>query len=116
MGLFKRVASKVRKVGQRALNSASVGSRRVANTVKKIQPFIAKAGKIANLIGVATGQPEIIALGEGLQEASDVASRVGKIAGSTNAGIEKLRKRDTAKEGVGDIFTAGQQAYGMFGK
>jgi len=116
MGLFKRVAHKVRKVGQRALNTVSVGSRRVANTVKKIQPFIAKAGKIANMLGVATGQPEIIALGEGLQGASTVASKVGKIAEATNVGVEKLRKTNTAKEGVGDLLSVGKEAYGMFGK
>ena len=116
MGLFKRVSAKVRKVGQRGINQVSIGSRKLSNTVKKIQPFIAKAGKIANMIGVATGQPEIIALGEGLTGASAVASKVGKIAGSTHSGVEKLRKRHTAKEGAADIFTAAKEGYGMFGK
>lgn len=116
MGLFKRIGRKVRKIGQKAIEQASIGARKVAKTAKKVQPYLAKAGEIATTIGAVTGQPEIVALGEGLGEASMVAGAVGQVAEKGRGGIEKLRSMDTAKEGVQDILEAGQEGYGMFGQ
>lgn len=115
MGLFKRIGRTVRKVGQKAVEQASIGARKVAKTAKKIQPYLSKAGEIATMIGAATGQPELVGLGEGLGEASAVAGVVGGAAEQARGGIEKLRKMDTIKEGVSDIMQAGDTAYGAFG-
>lgn len=116
MGLFKRIGRKVRKVGQKAIEQASIGARKISKTAKRAQPILAKAGQIAGVVGTITGQPEIVALGEGLGEASAVAGVVGASADKARGGIEKLRKMDTAKEGVSDIMEAGQTAYGAFGR
>lgn len=116
MGLFKRVARKVRHIGSKVIEQVSIGARKVAKTAKRAQPILATAGKIATMVGSATGQPEIIAVGEGLGEASVIAGTVGKVATTTRSGVEKLRSMDTAQEGVKDLMGAGQEAYGMFGK
>lgn len=116
MGLFKRIARKVRNVGNKVVEQVSIGARKVAKTAKRAQPILAKAGKIANMVGAVTGQPEIMAFGQGLNEASVVAGTVGKVADTTRGGVEKLRSMDTAKEGMQDLMGAGQEAYGMFGK
>lgn len=116
MGLFKRIGRKVRKIGQKAIEQASIGARKVAKTAKRAQPILAKAGEIATVAGAITGQPEITALAQGLGEASVVAGGVAKVAEKGRGGIEKLRSMDTAKQGVEEILGAGQEAYGMFGK
>ena len=116
MGLFKRVARKVRNVGSKVIEQVSIGARKVAKTAKRAQPLLAKAGEIASVVGMATGQPEIIEFGQGLGKASDIAGKVGKVADTTRSGVEKLRSKDTAREGVEDLMGAGEEAYGMFGK
>lgn len=115
MGLFKRIGRKVRKIGQKAIEQVSIGARKISKTAKRAQPILAKAGEIASVAGAITGQPEIVALGEGLGEASMVAGAVGQVADKTRGGVEKLRKKDTTEEGIGDIMQAGQEAYGFFG-
>lgn len=114
MGLFKRIGKKVRKIGHRAINTISVGARKVSNTAKKIKPYLEKAGEIAEMVGVATGQPEILALGEGLAEGAQVAGVVSQVADKTRSGIEKVRKMDTAKDGVEELLGARDDAYGIF--
>lgn len=116
MGLFKRIGRKVRHIGQKVIEQASIGARKIAKTAKRAQPLLSKAGSIATMVGAVTGQPEIMALGQGLGEASIVAGQVGKVASASRAGVEKLRSMDTAKEGVSDLMGAGQEAYGMFGR
>lgn len=116
MGLFKRIGRKVRKIGQKAIEQASIGARKISKTAKRAQPYLAKAGEIASTVGAFTGQPELVGLGEGLTEASMVAGAVGQVAEKGRGGIEKLRSIDTAKQGVEEILGAGQEAYGMFGQ
>lgn len=115
MGLFKRISKGVRKVGQKAVEQASIGARKVAKTAKKIKPFLEKGAEIASMVGAVTGQPELVALGEGLGEVGQIAGTVGGAAEKARGGIEKLRKMDTIKEGVSDIMQAGDTAYGAFG-
>ena len=116
MGLFKRVARKVRKIGSKVIEQVSIGARKISKTARRAQPILAKAGQLATVVGAATGQPEIMAFGEGLGEASVIAGTVGKVADTTRSGVEKLRSMDTAKEGIKDLMGAGEEAYGMFGK
>lgn len=115
MGLFRRITSKVRKIGAKAIHGASVGARKVANSSRRVAPLVGKAGKVISMVGAATGQPEIAAVGSSLTAASDRISRVGNMASRAQSGVEKLRKMDTTKEGIEDLVGVGKQAYGEFG-
>jgi methyl-accepting chemotaxis protein len=133
MGLFRRIGRGIRKVGAKALEQISVGARKISKTAKRAQPILAQAGEVATLAGAVTGQPEIAAFGETLGQASALAGAVGgtadlarsgiksateKAKGTADlarGGIEKVRKLETAEEGINDIMQAGQKAYGFFG-
>jgi len=111
MGLFRRIARKVRHVGQKAVNFASVGARKISHTAARAAPLIKKAGEITEVVGALTGQPEIVEFGQTLNQASSATQRVGKLAGVTHHGIEKLRHTKTATDGVSDLMHVGREIY-----
>jgi hypothetical protein len=49
-----------------------------------------------------------------LTEGAQVAGVVSQVADKTRSGIEKVRKMDTAKDGVEELLGARDDAYGIF--
>ena len=64
-----------RKIGHRSLKKISLGSRSIQHGAKI-------TGKILKQVGKATGQPELVAAGEGVQQAGKVAGKVNKVSRS----------------------------------
>jgi uncharacterized protein YjbJ (UPF0337 family) len=64
-----------RKIGHRSLKKISLGSRSIQHGAKI-------TGKVLKVAGKITGQPELIAAGEGVQQAGKVAGKVGKVSRS----------------------------------
>ena len=64
-----------RKMGHRSLHKISLGSRAIQHGAKV-------GGKVLKVAGKITGQPELVAAGEGVQQAGKVAGKVGKVSRS----------------------------------
>lgn len=114
MGLFKRIARKVRNTGSRAIHLASVGARKISNSTKRAAPILAKAGAFISGVGTAVGVPQVAAIGAGLSELGAGAKVVSKIAGSTHSGIEKARRPESRGEGLGELMSVGRDTYDKY--
>lgn len=81
MGLgLKKALHKTRKLGNKVAKKSALGLKRAGKISKQV-------GSVAIQIGDATGNKEITAIGEGLEQGGQRAKRVGK-------GIEKIRTGD----------------------
>lgn len=102
MGFFKKIGHKfnlhhLKKIGKKATKTISVIGRKAGHTLQKV-------GGVAKTVGTLTGQPEIVALGEG-------ASRVGDTALGASHALNKARKGKLEKaldETVKTVHKAGK--------
>jgi len=86
MGFFKKIGHKLKKakhIGSKIAHGVAIGARKVGKTLKKAAELSAP---LIEAVGVATGQPEILALGKVAEKASqagDLISDVGREGSST---------------------------------
>ena len=81
MGLgLKKALHKTRKLGNKVAKKSALGLKRAGKISKQV-------GKVAVVVGDATGNKELTGIGRGLEEGGQRAKRAGK-------GIEKIRKGD----------------------
>jgi uncharacterized protein YjbJ (UPF0337 family) len=66
---------RARRMGHRSLHKISLGSRSIQHGAKI-------TGKVLKVAGKITGQPELVAAGEGVQQAGKVAGKVNKVSRS----------------------------------
>lgn len=64
---------RARHVGHRSLHKISLGSRHIQHGAKI-------TGKVLKVAGKLTGQPELVAAGQGVQDAGKVAGKVGQVS------------------------------------
>ena len=74
MGLGKKL-HRARHLGHKSLHKISMGSRAVAHGAHV-------GGRVLRVTGRLTGQPELVAAGSALDEAGDVAGKVGRVSRS----------------------------------
>lgn len=106
--LIKKVGPKVLEVGNKALDFTAAHAGQVAKVGKTI-------GKVVTAIGVATGQPEIVAVGDGITTASVVIEEAGVVARKLQGTRDKVKmhieiikkKKDLSSvlHGASDVLT-----------
>ena len=115
MGFFKKIGHKFKKgkhIGSKIGHGLAIGARKVGKTIQKVAE---KAGPLLQTLGTITGQPEILALGDMAQQASqagELISDVGRFGGSTlNAKgsladklTSSLEKKQELQKRADDIF------------
>lgn len=116
MGFFKKIGHKLKKakhIGAKIAHGVAIGARKVGKTVKKVAELSAP---LIEAVGVATGQPEILALGKMAEQAShagDLISDVGREGSSTlnargsladkiTSSVEKKEKFDERAKKIKD--------------
>ena len=81
MGLgLKKALHKTRKLGNKVAKKSALGLKKVGKVSKQV-------GKVAVVVGDATGNKELTGIGEGLEQGGQRAKKIGK-------GIEKIRRGD----------------------
>lgn len=112
---FKKIGhkfKKLKKLGSKIGHGISIGARKIGKTVKKVAE---KATPLIQTLGAVTGQPELLALADVAQQASqagDLISDVGRFGGSTlNAKgsladkvTSSLEKKQELQKRADDLF------------
>jgi hypothetical protein len=109
MGFFAKTQRRARKTFHKAVEHASVFSRKLGHTATRVGAVALKAAPVLAKIGAATGQPEFEAAAGALGTFGVGALGVGAASSSVHSGIEKGRMGDM-KGAVGDFKSAKNQA------
>ena len=111
MGFFSKTRRKARKTFHKAVEHASVFSRKLGHTATRVGHIALKAAPILAKIGAATGQPEFEAAAGAVGAFGAGAVGVGAASSSVHSGIEKGRAGDI-DGAIGDLKSARRRAGG----
>ena len=112
MGLFSKVRRQTRKTFHKAVEHASVFSRKLGHTAARVGKIALKAAPIITKIGLVTGQPELAAAGAAVGAFGTGAVGVGEVSKTVHGGIEKGRAGDIGGA-IGDLKSAKHQAFDL---
>jgi len=93
-------------------HATKVGIRKIKNVTNKITHHASKAGKLVELAGNVSGNPELSAAGAGITRTSDATRTAANTAFNVSKGIEKVVRGD--KSGVAEVFEGGKKLQAQF--